>query len=175
MKVNKWIELSFIEDSKILQKQGLKEYYSQANQGLYEFLNPELSYDYDEVDMSNGQKIWKVKKQGNDPQFLVTLKTSKSMGPEYFILDFYFYEGGFDKQQGLEGKHYLDTLTKIIKDNVIPYFLSSDKSKLYFYAYDDDTMGSTRHKVFKKIIDKFMDNSKFDIETRTEDFTIIKK
>jgi hypothetical protein len=173
MKVNKWIELSFIEDYKLLQKYGLKEYYNKANLGLYEFLNPELSYGYEEINMSDDQKKWKVEKQGNDPQFLVTLK--KGMGGEFFILDFYFYEGGFDKQQGLEGKQYLDTLTKIVKDNVIPYFILSSKSKLYFNAYNGDNEGKTRQKIFIKIIDKFIDKNKFNIENRNEDFIITKK
>jgi hypothetical protein len=48
---NKWIELSFIEDVKSLKKYGLVEYYNKANAGLYEFLNPELSYGYEEVNM----------------------------------------------------------------------------------------------------------------------------
>jgi hypothetical protein len=172
-KIDRWIELSFIEDVKILQKYGINEYYNKANTGLYEFLNPELSYPYSEENMSDGQKMWKVEKQDNDPQFLVTLKNG--MGGEFFILDFYFYEGGFDKQQGLEGKHYLDTLTKIIKDNIIPYFISSSKSKLYFNAYNGDNEGKTRQKIFIKIIDKFIDKNKFNIENRNEDFIITKK
>jgi hypothetical protein len=60
--INRWIELSFIEDTKSLKKNGLKEYYNTANKGLYEFLNPELSYKYDEINMSNGQKMWEVSK-----------------------------------------------------------------------------------------------------------------
>jgi hypothetical protein len=173
--INRWIELSFIEDTKSLKKNGLKEYYNTANKGLYEFLNPELSYKYDEINMSNGQKMWEVSKQGNDPQFLVTLKRSKAIGNDWFILDFYFYEGGFDKQSGLEGKHYLDTLTKIIKDEVIPYFLESNKLKLYFHAYNGDGSGSTRQKIFKKIIDKFLNTDKFNIVIKSEDFIITKK
>jgi hypothetical protein len=173
--VNRWTELSFIEDTKSLKKHGLKEYYNTANKGLYEFLNPKLAYGYEEVSMGDGQKMWNVNKQGEDPQFLVTLKNSKSMGNETFILDFYFFETGFDKQEGLVGKHYLDTLTKIVKDNVIPYFVSSPKSQLYFYAYDGDAEGNTRHKIFQKIMDKFMDKNQFDTEVRNEDFTITKK
>ena len=57
---NKWIELSFIEDVKSLKKYGLVEYYNKANTGLYEFLNPELSYGYEEVNMPDGQKMWKL-------------------------------------------------------------------------------------------------------------------
>lgn len=172
--MNRWIEISFIEDAKALQKYGLKEYYNKSNQGLYEFLNPELSYEYNEVNMPNGQKIWKVDKQGNDPQFLITLKNSRAMSQPTFILDFYFHETSFDKQSGLEGKHYLDTLTKIIKDSIIPHFISSDKEWIYFYAYNGDKGGSTRSKIFKKIIDKFVDKNQFNILIKGGDFLITK-
>jgi hypothetical protein len=173
--MSRWVELSFIEDCKTLHEYGLNEYYDKANRGLYEFLNPELSYPYEGVNMSDGQKIWKVEKQNNDPQFLVTLKNSKSMGDDWFILDFYFFETGFDKQSSLEGKNYLDTLTKIVKDEIIPYILTSDKNKLYFNAYTGDGAGTMRKNLFKRIIDKFMDKNIFNIEIRNQDFIITKK
>jgi hypothetical protein len=172
MNKNRWMELSFIEDVKCLRKYGLKEYYNKANTTLYEFLNPELSYNYDEVNMSDDQKMWKVEKQDDDPQFLITLKNG--MGGKFFVLDFYFFEGGFDKQQGLKGKHYLDTLTKIVKDNIIPYFMSSQKTHLYFNAYNGDGDGKTRQNIFSKIIDKFVNKNQFNIENRNEDFIIVK-
>ena len=175
---NEWklIELSFIEDCKTLHKYGLREYYEKVNRGLYEFLNPELSYHYENIDRSDGQKMYKVNKQNNDPQFLVTLKNSKREDEgDLFILNFYFYEGGFDKQSALEGKHYLDTLTKIVKDEVIPYFLISDKNKLYFHAYDNDGGGKMRENLFKRMIDKFVNKNIFNIEKRSNEFVITKK
>ena len=171
-KVDRWVELSYIEDVKILQKYGINEYYDKANRGLYEFLNPELSYPYSEENMSNGQKMWKIEKQNNDPQFLVTLK--EGVG-EYWVLDFYFFETGFKKQEGLTGKHYIDTLSKIVKDNIIPYFLKSKKNELYFNSYSSDGGGETRKKVFNKLIDKFVDKSIFDIKIDGNDFIINKK
>ena len=171
MKINKWIELSFIEDIKILKKYGLKEYYDKANTGLYEFLNPELSYNYNEVNMSDGQKMWKVEKQNDDPQFLVTLK--EGIG-EYWVLDFYFFETGFKKQEGLTGKYYIDTLSKIVRDNIIPYFLKSKKDELYFNAYSSDGEGETRKKVFTKLTDKFVDKSIFNVKIEGNDFIITK-
>ena len=172
--VNRWTEISFIEDTKILHNtKSLTEYYDKANKGLFEFLNPDLSYPYNEENMSKGQKMWVVKKQNDDPQFMVTLKNNTSS--EYFILDFYFYETGFDKQSGLEGEHYLDTLCKIVKDEIIPYFLTSKKSLIYFSAYSKDGSGETRKKVFTKIVSKFFDKSKFDIDIQGTEFLINKK
>jgi len=171
--MSRWIELSFIEDVKTLQKYGLKEYYNKANLGLYEFLNPELSYPYSEENMNNGQKMWKVEKQENDPQFLVTLK--EGAGEDYWVLDFYFFETGFKKQEGLTGKYYIDTLSKIVRDNIIPYFLKSKKDILYFNSYSSDGGGETRKKVFNKLIDKFVDKSQFDIKIDENDFIITKK
>jgi hypothetical protein len=172
--MSRWIELSYIEDIKILTKYGLNEYHNKANQGLFEFLNPSLSYNYEEINMSDGQKMWKVEKQNNDPQFLVILKNDNTLIKDCIVLDFYFFETGFDKQSGLEGKHYLDTLSKIIKDNIIPYFLSTPKKVLYFNAYSGDGGGETRKKVFSKIVTKFIDKNKFNIEIYNQDF-IIKK
>jgi hypothetical protein len=171
---NRWTEISFIEDTKILYNtKSLNEYYSRANKGLFEFLNPDLAYPYVEENMSKGQKMWVVEKQNNDPQFMVTLKNNTSN--DYFVLDFYFYETGFDKQQGLEGEHYLDTLCKIIKEEIIPYFLNSKKSLIYFSAYSKDGGGETRKKVFTKIVSKFFDKNKFDIDIQGTEFLINKK
>ena len=174
--INRWSEISFIEDVKVLNKSlNLIEYYNKANQGLFEFINPSLSYDYEEVNLNDEQKMWKVEKQNKDPQFLVTLKNSNIISGGCFVLDFYFFETGFDKQSGLEGKHYLDTLSKILKDNLLPYFLSSSKNILYFNAYSGDGGGETRKKVFEKIINKFVDKNKLNIEIRNQDFVIKKK
>jgi len=170
--MSRWIELSFIEDVKILQKHGLKEYYNKANTGLYEFLNPDLAYPYEEVNMINGQKMWKIEKQNDDPQFLITLK--EGAGEDYWVLDFYFYETGFKKQEGLTGKYYIDTLSKVIRDNIIPYFLKSKKDTLYFNAYSSDSGGETRKRVFSRLIDKFIDKSQFSIKIEGNDFIITK-
>jgi len=45
---------------------------------------------------------------------------------------------------------------KIIKDNIIPIFLKSDREVLYFNAYSDDGFGTTRKQVFTKLVDKFL-------------------
>lgn len=169
----RWIELSFIDDCKLLNEYSIQEYYQKANQGLFEFLDPGLSYEYEEVNRSQGQKLWVVEKIADDPQFLVTLKTTKSN--EYFVLDFYFYETGMKKNQGLTGENYLDTLCKIVKDNIIPYFLESSINTLYFTAYTEDGSGSARKKAFTRIVDKFFDKNKFNIKIDGYEFFITKK
>ena len=169
----RWIELSYIDDCKILNKYSIQEYYSKANQGLYEFLDPGLSYEYEEVDRSQEQKLWVVEKIGDDPQFLVTLKIIKSN--EYFVLDFYFYETGMKKNQGLTGENYLDTLCKIVKDNIVPYFIKSPRKTIYFSTYTEDGAGNARKKAFTRIVDKFFDKNKFNIKIDGYEFFITKK
>lgn len=175
--MSRWIELSFIEDVKTLQKYGLNEYYNKTDKGLYEFLNPELSYEYEEDNMSDGQKIWKIQKQDNDPQMVVTLK-KQGLDNKYWVLDFYFpeTEKGYAKtKEGLKGKHYLDSVAKIIKDEVIPYFESSDLDTLFFRAYTRDGAGNMRKSLFQRLIDKFVPKDKFDIKIQDLTFIINKK
>jgi hypothetical protein len=117
--------------------------------------------------------LWVVEKIGDDPQFLVTLKTTKS--DEYFILDFYFYETGMKKNKALEGENYLDTLCKIVKDNIVPYFIKSPIKTLYFTAYTEDGAGNARKKAFTRIVDKFFDKNKFNIKINGYEFLINKK
>lgn len=174
----RWIELSFIEDCKILKKaKSLKEYYNKANTGLYEFLNPSLSYPYETIDMVGGQKIWKVEKQNNDPILVVTLKKGGLNNNHYWIIDFYFpeTEKGFDKKQGLEGKNYLDTISKIFIDELLPYIEQSEYNTLLFKAYINDGAGNQRKTVFKKMVDKFLPKDKFTFSEEHNNFIIRKK
>jgi len=175
--MSRWVELSFIEDCKVLHKYGLNEYYNKANRGLYEFLNPELSYKYELYNAVDGQKMWKIEQQDGDPLMVVTLKKSNST-PKYWILDFYFpkTEKGYSKnKETLKGNHYLDTVSKIVKDEILPYFNQSDLDILYFKTYTDDDAGIMRKNLFKRMIDKFMDKDVFNVEIRNEDFIITKK
>ena len=170
---NRWVELSFIEETKTLRKQGLVEYYSKANQGLYEFLNPEQAYRYQTVKMSDGQRMWKIDKQGDDPTLVVTLKKLDYA----WVLDFYFpeTEDGFEKpEQGLTGAHYLDTIAKIVKNEVIPYFQTSDLGTLYFHAYSDDGGGEMRTNLFKRLISKYVPKTEFRVDISNSSFRINK-
>jgi hypothetical protein len=174
--MSRWIELSFIEDVKTLQKYGLSEYYNKSNMGLYEFLNPEFSYEYEEGNMSDGQKIWKIQKQDNDPQMVVTLK-KQGLDTKYWVLDFYFpeTEKGYAKtKEGLKGKYYLDTVSKIVRDEVIPYFEQSDLDIMFFKAYTNDGAGIMRKNLFQRMIDKFIPKDKFNIKVQDLTFIINK-
>jgi hypothetical protein len=175
--IQRWIELSFINDCKILQEaKSLDEYYDKANTGLYEFLNPDLAYNYEEHDASEGQKMWKIEKQGDDPIMVVTLK-KQGLGNKYWVLDFYFpeTEKGYSKNQGLKGKHYLDTVSKIVKDEIIPYFEQSELNDLFFKSYTNDGAGQMRKSFFQRAIDKFISKDKFNIKIDNSIFIITKK
>jgi hypothetical protein len=173
--LNRWIELSFINDCKILQEaKSLDEYYNRANKGLYEFLNPNLAYNYEIYNASEGQKMWKIEKQENDPILVVTLKKQN----KYWVLDFYFPENknGFSKnKESLKGKHYLDTVSKIFRDEVLPYFEQSELNILLFKAYTEDGTGQMRKDFFQRVINKFVSKDKFDIKIDNLTFIITKK
>ena len=170
---NRWDELLFIEDVKTLKKYGLVEYYDKANRGLYEFLDPEHAYPYQSVNMSDGQKMWKIDKQGDDPILVMTLKKLTDI----WVLDFYFPESedGFSKVvQGLTGTNYLDTVAKIVRDEVIPYFKSSDIQSIFFRAYSHDGGETMRVSLFKRLINKYIPKSDFKVDISDSSFRIKK-
>jgi hypothetical protein len=176
--MSKWIELSFIEDVKTLHKHGLKEYYDRANRGLYEFINPDLAYSYEEYNAGDGQKMWKIEKQDDEPTLVVTLKKQGIGDNKYWVLDFYFPEAekGYARdKEALKGKHYLDTVSKIIKDEVIPYFDQSELNNMFFKAYTRDGAGIMRKNLFQRMIDKFINKNKYNIKIDDTTFIITKK
>jgi hypothetical protein len=174
---NEWklIEILFHEDIKLLKNKGLQEYYSFANTLLIEFLNPGLSYDYEKIVRDSGELMFKVKYE-DDPYFVVTLKKGGLDGNHYWVLDFYFPEkdNGFARQKELKGNNYLDTVSKICKDEILPFIEKNQYPILYFKAYSNDSYGNLRMKVFSKIVDKFVNKEQFDIEKRTNEFIIRK-
>ena len=176
--LDRWMQLSFINDCKILQEaKSLDEYYDKANKGLYEFLNPDLAYNYEELDMSDGQKMWKIEKQDDDPTMVVTLK-KQGLDYKYWVLDFYFpeTEKGFAKTKGaIKGEHYLDTVSKIVKDEIIPYFEQSNLEDLFFKSYTNDGAGQMRKSFFQRAINKFISKDKFNIKIEGSIFIITKK
>lgn len=169
------IEILFIEDCKLLHSSSLQEYYDRANTSLLEFLNPDLSYSYEISNMTDGQKLYKVKYK-TDPHFVITLKRGGINGNYYWIVDFYFpeTEKGFAKGLSLEGKNYIDTLCKVLKDEILPYIETSEYGTLYFKPYTNDGSGEIRKKVFRKIIDKFLPKDKFGFTEKDSNFIITK-
>jgi hypothetical protein len=175
--LDRWIELSFMNDCKILQEaKSLDEYYDKANTGLYEFLNPELAYDYEEHNASDGQKMWKIEKQGDDPIMVVTLK-KQGLDNKYWVLDFYFpeTEKGYSRNQPLKGENYLDTVSKIVKDEILPYFKQSELNDLFFKSYTNDGAGQMRKSFFQRAINKFVSKDEFDVKIDNAIFIITKK
>jgi len=173
--MSRWFELSFIEDVKILQKYGPKEYYNKANRGLYEFLDPELAYKYELCDFHNDQKIWKIEKQDDDPIMIVTFKKQNINENKCWILDFQFIENEKEYTKDkkiLKGEHYLDTVTKIIRDEVLLYFKQSDLNTLYFETYIDDGAEIIKKNLFQHIADRFISKNQFDIKIENTTFVI---
>ena len=116
------IEILFLEDYKLLKNTSLLEFYNQANTQLLEFLNPNLAYPYEKTDMGDGQKMYKVKYK-NDPTFVITLKRGGLDGNYYWVIDCYFpeTEKGYSRGLSLEGENYIDTVCKVLVDEILPY------------------------------------------------------
>jgi hypothetical protein len=170
------IEILFIEDCKLLKNVSLLEYYSNANTTLQELLNPDLSYPYEKMDMDKGQKMYKVKHK-NDPTFVITLKRGGLNGNYYWIVDFYFPESekGYARGLGLTGENYMDTVCKVLRDEILPYVEKSEYGTLFFKPYINDNAGEIRKKVFRRIIDKFLPKDKFDFTEKDSNFIIKRK
>jgi hypothetical protein len=163
-------DLFFYQNLKVINNISLSELKSYQNKNIYEYLNPELSYPYNSREY-NGGKVWTYKHK-DDPEFKVVLKWSNLY--DFYVLDFLFDvdEDYYSTQKGLEGKYYLDTLCKIFKDEIIPYI--KDDS-LYFNAYDEDNKGNFRKNAFSKILDKFLDKTKYNIDIEGFNFLIKRK
>jgi len=149
------IESLFLVDTKALQSKTLTEFYNGTSDILTEFLNPEKAYDYSATEVGGGY-LYQVEKQGKDPQFVITLKPSGKA----HVLDFYWPETdkGFEKVVGLEGSHYLDTVSKVLVSEVLPLLRSSEVDAVVFTPYSVDNAGALREKVFRKMISKFLPN-----------------
>lgn len=162
-------DLFFHQSMKVISNKYLHELKTYQKEDIYEYLDPNLSYPYDFKSYEDG-KMW-VTKYEDDPEFRVLLKWSKLNN--FYVLDFLFNTGKtYDTQKGLKGKNYLDTLCKILNNEIIPYI---GNESLYFNAYDSDGKGDFRKNVFTKILDKFLDKNKYDIQIEGLNFLIKKK
>lgn len=168
--INRYEQLIFLEDLKSFNFLNLNEIKNPSyyKRNIFEYLNPNFSYEY-EYNEYEGGKLWKCKYK-NDPEFRVILKWSSLHN--FYVLNFMFMEDDKIYKQTLEGKNYLDTLCKIIIEEIIPYI---EKDILYFNAYGEDGYGLQRKQIFNKIIDKFIDKSKYSIEIEGFNFLIKQK
>jgi hypothetical protein len=165
-------DLLFIEDCRTLNESiSHKDYHTCISKnGLLEYINPSLSYSYIKIDHGSKGILFSIDKYETDPLMVVTLKKMNA----YYVLDFYFPERNnkaFDKNYGLRGGNYLDTVCKIYKDEILPYIEEKD-ILLYFNAYDQDSAGDVRKTIFEKIVNKFTDKTKFDISINNGEFLI---
>jgi hypothetical protein len=159
--LDRLLEAQFLLESTHLRKsKSLQEYFNSSYSDIYEFLNPSKSYTYDKVSIDGGY-MFKVSRVENDPQFLISLKKN---GKSH-VLDFYWPESekGFEKIEGLRGGNYLDTLAKIIQDEIIPMLENGILYQILFTPYSVDSAGDLREKIFDKITKKFVDTDKFTI------------
>jgi len=175
-------ELILLEVTKRLQQStSVEEYYESSKLPILEHLNPNNSYKY--VTKKQGSNFKWVVKVDNDPAFVVALNLKNS---DYYVLDFYYIkidsEGNpvqvFDRNKdepGLEGIYYLDTLCKIVLDEILPIFQKSKINLLYFTAYNKDGSGEQRASIFNAIISKFKLKEKFNIKIEGLEFKIYKK
>ena len=165
-------EVLVLEDFRIFRNcQSIDEYFSNRNQLLSEFINPNLSYSYSIKDI-NGGYLFDVEQVEDDPSFVVTLKPNGKM----FVLDFYWpsSQDGFSRLNSIKGKHYLDTLAKIVRDELPDILDKSNEEGVVFMAYNVDSGGNKRKSLFKRLIDGFVNKEKFTILDK-EDLFIIKK
>ena len=149
------IETLYLVDTQTLQEKTLTEFYSNTSDTLTEFLNPEKAYDYSTTKLGGGY-LYQIEKQGNDPQFVITLKPNGKT----HVLDFYWPETnkGFERISGLEGSRYLDTVSKVLVSEVVPLLRSSEVDTVIFTPYSIDAAGALREKVFRKMTSKFLPN-----------------
>lgn len=166
-------EVLVLEDLRILlNSKNTKEYFNNRKNLLSEFINPSNSYQYSIKELEQGY-IFLIDQVENDPNFIVTLKPNGRM----FVLDFYWpsTQDGFSRLDSIKGKYYLDTLAKIVRDELPDIIDKSNKEGVVFMAYNVDGGGNKRKSLFKRLIDRFVNKEKFTILDKENLFIIKKK
>lgn len=161
----------FHELGKLLRNKGLREYMS-GREDLKEYLNPSLSYPYKKY-KEKEDFGWVVQPQEEDPLFVVTLRMVK----QGHVLDFFWPTTGdkrFEKPEMLSGKHYLDTLSKVVSEEVEPLLKRGEVKRVLFLPYSEDGREGIRKKVFLAIIDKFLDKALYELKNFEETYFIEK-
>lgn len=159
------------ELNKLLRDKGIQEYMS-GREDLREYLDPLLSYPYIKGQTKEGYR-WLVTSQEGDPPFMVTLVEIK----QGHVLDFFWPTAEskrFEKPEMLVGKHYLDTLSKIITQEIEPLLRGGKVERVIFTPYSKDGRGVIRKKVFLAIIDKFLDKTLYQLKNFEETYYIEK-
>ncbi len=178
-------ELILLEITKrLLESKSVEEYYQSSELPILEYLDPTKSYPYTVNKVGKDFK-WRVK-EGHDPAFIISLT---NVHGKYYVLDFYFVkinavgdiEQVFSKQkdskegvQAIEGPHYLDTLCKVLVDEILPVFKKSDIPMLYFNAYNEDGKGEQRKAIFSKLISKYNIRTLFRVDEDGFEFKLYK-
>lgn len=154
------------ELSKLLRDKGVQEYMN-GREDLREYLDPLLSYSYIKGQTKEGYRWLVPFQEEEDPPFMVTLVEIK----QGHVLDFFWPTAEserFEKPEMLVGKHYLDTLSKIITQEIEPLLRVGKVERVVFTTYSKDGRGVIRKKVFLAIIDKFLDKTLYQLKNFEE-------
>jgi hypothetical protein len=146
------------------------------NTVLQEYTNPEKAYDlYKTPSLTNGAFGWSSN-YGDDPRFDMILKL---ISQNNYMFDFNFFGYTFNKNTDgskIQGTHYLDTLHRVVKDKLLLWLYEQpSNTTLSFNTNNEDGLGNARKKVFKYLIDKYVDENQVDVYEDGFDFNITKK
>lgn len=146
------------------------------NTVLQEYTNPEKSYNFYKTPRLSKDAFGWSSTYGDDPRFDMIVKL---ISQNNYMFDFNFFGHNFNKNidgDKLKGTHYLDTLHKVVRDELLPWmYKQSPGTTLSFNTNNEDGLGSARKRVFKYLINKYVDNKQVDVHEDGFDFNIIKK
>jgi hypothetical protein len=142
---------------------------------LETYTNLEDSYKiFDTPNLQGNSFGWSANYE-NDPRFDMIVKY---ISDGVYMFDFNFLNYSFDKNKDTKfsGFEYLNTLHKVIKDYLLPWFYSQPSGvMLYFNINNNDGLGNARKKVFDYLIKKYADKNIVDIEKDSYDYNLYKK
>lgn len=142
---------------------------------LQEYTDPEKSYDFHETPkLGKGAFGWSSTYK-DDPRFDMIVKL---ISQDNYMFNFNFFGRDFNKNvdsDKIEGTHYLDTLHKVVRDKLLPWmYKQSSGTTLSFNTNNEDGLGSARKKVFKYLINKYVDDKQVNVYEDGFNFNIIK-
>jgi len=167
-----------IEKPKIPQIKLLREYTEKTRKymGVEPIIsesNPNNAYPIKIIYKDNNQITWSCKyKDDHEMRMVLRLVSNKTYE---FLFMFEESKTYSSQEYKPEGKNYIDTLDKCIKDYVLPFI---DKEPigtfLYFNCYDEDGKGYIRRRTFMNLINKYVDKNHYIIEEDNLDINIQK-
>lgn len=139
---------------------------------LESYSEPEKSYNiFNTPNLQGGSVGWSCK-YNDDPRFDMIIKY---VSDGVWQFDFNFLGRSFNKENKVSGTNYMNTLHKVVKDEVIS-FMDNKKigDSLYFTINNEDGLGEARKKIFNYLLNKYIDKNKFEIDKENDNFNITK-